>query len=123
MSDSSRGVSDAPGLELGTAVTRGLIEASASYAYLDTEDESTGQELLGRAAHTARGAVTLVRRSASVRTEVIYTGRVPLSRSSGVTRYQEGYARLNLSLTAGPVAGLTSTSAWTMPATLAPAER
>jgi outer membrane receptor for ferrienterochelin and colicins len=96
------------GAEIGATVTRGVVAGTASYAYLDTEDESTGEELLDRAAHTARGAVTVARGSVSGRSEVIYTSRVLLSRSGGVARYQEGYARLNLSLMAA-VGGLQGT--------------
>jgi outer membrane cobalamin receptor len=91
------------GAELGGSLTQGVIEARGSYAYLDTEDESTGSELLGRAAHTARVAVTAGLDRLSVRSELIYTSRVPLSRSAGTTRYQDAYSRLNLLLTAAPL--------------------
>jgi outer membrane cobalamin receptor len=93
------------GLEVGTTVTRGLVEGTASYAYLDTEDESTGDELLNRAAHTARVALALSSGPFTVHSEGIYTRRVPLSRTDTSTTYQGAYARLNLSATAAPLRG------------------
>jgi len=40
------------GLELGATRHFGALSASASYTYLDTEDESTGEELLRRPRHS-----------------------------------------------------------------------
>jgi outer membrane receptor for ferrienterochelin and colicins len=88
------------GAEVGFLTTRGIAEVSASYAYLDTKDEATGNELLGRARNTARLAAGISPGRFNLRAEVLSTSRVPLSRSGTTTRYQEAYTRLNLTSSA-----------------------
>lgn len=85
------------GIEAGGAITRGIVMARASHAWLHTEDVETGETLLGKAAHTSRGSLTVMPGPASVTGELVYTGEVPLRRSSQGTTTQAGYARLNLS--------------------------
>ncbi len=89
------------GAEAGASAATGIVTTSASYAYLATEDETTGEELLGRAGHQARGAVTVAPGGLSFTTELVHTSSVPLSRTATGTTVQDSYARLNLS------AGLT----------------
>ena len=85
------------GLEGGATVSRGIVTARASHAWLSTEDESTGESLLGQAAHTSRAAVTVLPGPVDVTGEVVYTGAVPLRRTSTGTQEQGDYARINLS--------------------------
>jgi outer membrane receptor for ferrienterochelin and colicin len=85
------------GLEVGGSLTRGIVTARASHAYLETEDESTGEPLLGRAAHMTRGGVTLQPGRVSVTGEVVHTTSTPLSRSAAGTTYQGAYTRMNIS--------------------------
>ena len=85
------------GLEVGGSVTRGIVTARASHAYLDTEDESTGDPLLGRAAHMTRGGMTVQPGPVSVTGEVVHTTSTPLSRTAAGTTYQGAYTRINLS--------------------------
>lgn len=85
------------GLEVGGSVTRGIVTARASHAYLDTEDESTGEPLLGRAAHMTRGGMTVQPGPLSVTGEVVHTTSTPLSRGQAGTTYQGAYTRMNLS--------------------------
>ena len=85
------------GLEAGGMVTRGIVTASASHAYLDTEDETSGEPLLGRSAHMTRGSVTVRPGPAAVTGEVVHSSSVPLQRTAAGTTYQDAYARINLS--------------------------
>lgn len=86
------------GLETGGTFVFAPFTAVASYAWLDTENEITDTELLGRAAHTARGSLGFGKGRLGLRGEVIHTGRVPLSRDAqGVTSYQDAHTRLNAS--------------------------
>lgn len=86
------------GLEAGATVTRGRLSATGSYAWLDSENEITGEELLGRAAHTAKGSLGWSAWRLALRAEALHVGRVPLSRSAqGVVSYQEPHTRVNAS--------------------------
>src|SRR5690606_34556950 len=85
------------GVEAGGSFTRGIVTATASHAYLDTQDDASGESLLGRAAHMTRGALTVRPGAASVAGEVVHSSSVPLQRSAGSTQYQDAYARINLS--------------------------
>ena len=85
------------GLEAGGAVTRGIVSVRASHAWLDTEDESSGEPLLGRAAHMTRGAAALEAGRATLAGEVVHTSSVALRRSAQGTSYQGAYTRINLS--------------------------
>jgi outer membrane receptor for ferrienterochelin and colicin len=85
------------GLEAGALVTRGIVTGSASHAWLDTEDEESGEPLLGRSAHMTRGAVTVEPGPASVTGEIVHSSSVPLQRSASGTQYQDAYTRINLS--------------------------
>ncbi|HEU5049420.1 MAG TPA: TonB-dependent receptor, partial [Gemmatimonadales bacterium] len=85
------------GLEAGGSLTRGIVSVSASHAWLDTEDESSGEPLLGRAAHMSRGAVTVTPGIASLTGELVHSSSVPLQRAASGTTYQAAYARINLS--------------------------
>lgn len=85
------------GVEGGVTVSRGILIARASHAWLSTEDESTGEPLLGQAANTSRASVTVLPGPVNVTGEVVYTGAVPLRRTSTGTEEQADYARLNLS--------------------------
>ncbi|HEU4827831.1 MAG TPA: TonB-dependent receptor [Gemmatimonadales bacterium] len=88
------------GLEAGGALTRGIVSATASHAYLDTEDETTGEPLLGRSAHMTRAALTVRPGPASLTGEIVHSSSVPLQRSAAGTQYQDAYARINLSASA-----------------------
>ena len=88
------------GLEAGGAVTRGIISATASHAYLDTEDETTGESLLGRSAHMTRAALTVRPGPTALTGEIVHSSSVPLRRSAAGTEYQDAYARINLSASA-----------------------
>ncbi|MGH7631907.1 MAG: TonB-dependent receptor plug domain-containing protein [Gemmatimonadales bacterium] len=85
------------GAEVGASATAGMVTTFASYTYVATEDESTGEELLGRARHQARGTVTVAPGPLSFTTELVHTSSVPLARSAAGTTVQGGYTRLNLS--------------------------
>ena len=85
------------GLEVGGSVSRGIVTARASHAYLDTEDESTGEPLLGRAAHMTRGGFTVHPGPVSVTGEVVHTTSTPLSRTAAGTTYQGAWTRMNVS--------------------------
>ena len=85
------------GIEAGGALTRGAVSLRASHAYLDTEDESSGEPLLGRAAHMTRGAATVESGPASLSGEVVHTSSVALRRTAQGTTFQDAYARFNLS--------------------------
>ena len=85
------------GLEGGVTVSRGIMIARASHAWLSTEDESTGEPLLGQAANTSRASLTMLPGPVNVTGEVVYTGAVPLRRTSTGTQEQADYARVNLS--------------------------
>jgi outer membrane receptor protein involved in Fe transport len=73
-----------------------MLELSGSIAYLDTEDEATGEPLLGRAELMGRGALALSPGATTFRAEVVRSGRVPVSRTATSTTYQESVTRLNL---------------------------
>ncbi len=73
------GAAETSGAEIGATYTRGIATLDGSYAYLHTRDDSTGQPLLGRAAHTVRGAVTVAPRGWSLTVEAIRTSSLPLS--------------------------------------------
>ncbi len=73
------GAAETSGAEVGISWTRGVATVEGSYAYLHTRDDSTGQPLLGRAAHTVRGAVTIARHGWSATVEAIRTSSLPLS--------------------------------------------
>ena len=88
------------GLEAGGAVTHGIVSATASHAWLDTEDEASGEPLLGRSAHMTRAALTVQPGPASLTGEIVHSSSVPLQRSAAGTQYQDGYARINLSASA-----------------------
>ena len=88
------------GLEAGGAVTRGIVSATASHAWLDTEDEASGEPLLGRSAHMSRAALTVQPGPASVTGEIVHSSSVPLQRTAAGTVYQDAYARINLSASA-----------------------
>jgi outer membrane receptor for ferrienterochelin and colicins len=92
------GAAETSGAEVGATVTRGVVTVEASYAYLHTKDDSTGQPLLGRAAHTVRGAVTLAHRQWSLTAEAIRTSALPLSQdpSSGDIITEGASPRVNL---------------------------
>ena len=88
------------GLEAGGAVTHGIVSATASHAWLDTEDETSGEPLLGRSAHMTRAAVTVQPGPAALTGEVVHSSSVPLQRSAAGTQYQDAYTRINLSASA-----------------------
>lgn len=88
------------GLEAGGAVTHGIVSATASHAWLDTEDEASGEPLLGRSAHMTRAALTVQPGRTSLTGEVVHSSSVPLQRTAAGTAYQDAYARINLSASA-----------------------
>jgi outer membrane receptor for ferrienterochelin and colicins len=88
------------GIEAGGTLTHGIASASASHAYLETEDETTGEPLLGRSAHMSRAALTLEPGPATLSGEVVHSSSVPLQRSAAGTQYQDAYTRINLSASA-----------------------
>lgn len=98
------------GVQAGASATRGVATASASYTWLSTRDIDNNTDLLGRAAHTANGSLTLGRGAWSVRGDVVYTGRTPVARSqAGVVSYQGAFTRLNANATATVHRDLTLT--------------
>jgi outer membrane receptor for ferrienterochelin and colicins len=98
------------GVEAGASATRGLATVSGSYTWLSTKDIDNNTDLLGRAAHTANGAVTLGTSGWSVRGEVVYTGQTPLARSqAGVVTYQGAFTRVNANAMTTLRRGLTLT--------------
>jgi outer membrane receptor for ferrienterochelin and colicins len=95
------------GVEAGGAAAAGFTEVSGSYGFLEARDADTDLSLTGRSRHTARAAVTVSPDPVSVRGEVVYSGRVLVSRSAaGAESFQEGYTRLNASLIARLPLGL-----------------
>ena len=81
-------------------MTHGIVSATASHAWLDTEDETSGEPLLGRSAHMSRAAVTVQPGPAALTGEVVHSSSVPLQRSAAGTQYQDAYTRINLSASA-----------------------
>jgi len=86
------------GGEAGGNLTRGVVTAAASYAYLDARDETNDQPLLGRAKHTVRGAVTVANHRWSLTGEAVRTSSFPVTqdRRSGALIYQGAAPRVNL---------------------------
>lgn len=85
------------GLDLGADLTAGPATFSAAWAYLDTEDESTGEPLLGRADHQVRLATAVSTGPVFVRPEVVHSSRTPVSRTrTGTINYQDPFTRVNL---------------------------
>ena len=98
------------GVAAGAGATRGIATASASYTWLSTRDIDNNTDLLGRAAHTANGSLTLGRNGWSIRGDAIYTGRTPVARSrAGVVTYQGAFTRLNANVVATLRRGLALT--------------
>jgi outer membrane receptor for ferrienterochelin and colicins len=85
------------GTEVGASVTRGVLEASASYAYLDARDLQTGDALAGRARHSARGWVAVSPGPVRLRADVVRAGRVLVRRGGTGPVYQAAATRLNAS--------------------------
>ncbi len=86
------------GGEVGGRYRRGVITVEGSYAYLDARDETSDQPLLGRAKHTARGALTVAQRGWSLTGEAVRSSRVAISQDmqSGELVYQGASPRVNL---------------------------
>jgi outer membrane receptor for ferrienterochelin and colicin len=93
------------GLEAGGSAQAGPVSLSASHAWLNAEDDESGEPLSGRAAHTTKvaGSVELPHESRFT-SSVIQTSSVPVTTRTG-TEWQAAYARLNLSLAAPLAAG------------------
>ena len=93
------------GLEAGGSTQVGPLSLSASHAWLEAEDDESGDRLSGRAAHTTQvaGSVMLPH-SATFSSSLIHTSSVPIVGRSG-TEWQAAYARLNLALSAPLLAG------------------
>lgn len=85
------------GLEAGGALSRGIVSLRASHAWLDTEDEASGEPLLGRAAHMTRAAASVETGRAALTGEVVHSSSVALRRTAQGTTYQGAYARVNVS--------------------------
>lgn len=85
------------GLEVGGALTRGIVTASGSYTWLHTEDETTGKPLDGSAAETGRIGVTVTPNALAVTTELIATSHVLYDQPDGSIIGQAAYKRVNLS--------------------------
>lgn len=86
------------GADVGGSLVMGPAQATASYAFLDTEDEASQAELLGRARNSARAQVALnLPAPLTWRAEVVATGRVPVRRATdGTTTHQTASTRLNV---------------------------
>jgi outer membrane receptor for ferrienterochelin and colicins len=86
------------GGEAGGSISRGMMTVSGSYAYLDAQNESDDQPLLGRAKHAVRGAVSVGNSRASLTAEAVRNSAVPISadRNTGDLIYQGAAARVNL---------------------------
>lgn len=87
------------GIEVGGALTRGIITANGSYVWLHTEDETTGKPLDGSAAETGRIGVTVAPGALAVTTELIATSHVLYDQPDGSVIGQAAYKRVNLSAT------------------------
>lgn len=85
------------GIEAGGGITRGIVSVRASRSYLNTEDETSGEPLLGRAAHMTRAAVSVGPGPATISGELVHTSSVALRRTAQGTTFQGAYARVNLS--------------------------
>lgn len=88
-------------LESGSNLTpSGSLRGEIGWSYLETRDQVTGRELLGRPMHAARAALQFplpVAGRASL--TVVHTGRTPMQRddASGViTARRDGFTRLDL---------------------------
>lgn len=85
------------GLDLGADLNAGPATLSAAWAWLDTEDESTGEPLLGRADHQVRLAAAYSPGALFVRPELVHSSRTPVSRSrTGAVTYQDPFTRVHL---------------------------
>ncbi|MFO7259811.1 MAG: TonB-dependent receptor [bacterium] len=86
------------GIELEAGATWHGLRGEAGYAWLDAERTTTGEQLLGRPAHSARVSLTYplpfgLRASASG----VYTGRTPIQRTeSGEVLHRDGFLRIDL---------------------------
>lgn len=86
------------GVEVGGAYALGVATLTGSYAWLDTEDEVTGRPLLGRAAHTVRGALRVTPSWWSLEGEVVRASATPISqnRTTGALVEQGAWPRVNV---------------------------
>jgi outer membrane receptor for ferrienterochelin and colicins len=86
------------GAELEAGVVLPIARIEAGYAWLGTEDEATGEPLLGRPEHSAR-LVTTVSPARGLRASVsgIYTGVTPMERdeTGAIVSEREGFLRID----------------------------
>jgi len=97
------------GAELEAGVALEPIRVETSYAWLGTEDESTGQPLLGRPSHAARlGATWTPPRGPRVSATVLHTGRTPTERdgSGVISGARDAFIRLDARVAQRLPAGL-----------------
>lgn len=96
------------GLEVEGGLTRAGTRVEAGYAYLQAEDERTGEPLLGRPAHSARLSVEhplpLGVRAALTGT---YTGEAAVQRTADATLWRDGFLRFDLRLARDLPGGLS----------------
>lgn len=86
------------GLELELARSFRWVGLRAAYDYLDTHDDATGGQLLGRAAHAARVTSTFAPFGFRTSVAAIYTGSTPASRdeSGAVAESRGAFTQMNL---------------------------
>jgi outer membrane receptor for ferrienterochelin and colicins len=86
------------GVEAGSELVLGPAAIGGSYALLVTTDEDTGEPLLGRTRNQARASLAVTPGRLGAWAELVVMGRTPTGAApDGSLRYQEGFARVNLS--------------------------
>lgn len=75
----------------------GLMDVELGHAWLSTEDESTGEPLLGRPAHSGRASVSVPLGRLGLYVAGTWTGSTPLSRDpeTGVAAFRDAFHRVD----------------------------
>lgn len=99
------------GLEVGGDRRIGIVQATASYAWLDAENTVTGGPLLGRAEHTVRAALALRPAAWFAEAEFVRASATPVGtdRATGALLVQGATPRVNLRAGASVQPGLQFT--------------
>jgi outer membrane receptor for ferrienterochelin and colicins len=86
------------GIDVDASRKVGGVNASASYAYLNTRNDADAGPLLGRAPHTARVSVAMpIRYRMNIALAGVHTSRAPSARDqSGTITYRDALTQINV---------------------------
>lgn len=89
------------GTELEGGIVLPRLRVEASWAWLATRDEATGEPLLGRPTHSARLGGTWAPGATRLNATLLYTGATPMERDDGgqITSERDAFLRLDTRLT------------------------